>query len=187
MLKEFIERLNSITPMSVEANKQIQKIITIQKLPKWSLLLIEGQISDKLFFLCEGLARAFYYEKGEERTSWVVSQNDFFYSTKSFIQQKPSFETIQLLEDSTVISIDKKDIELLFQKFPETTYASLRITEKYLLHHDERVRSLRLTARDRYARFQEKYPEIASKVKIQYIASYLGLSHSHLSHLRMKK
>jgi CRP/FNR family transcriptional regulator, anaerobic regulatory protein len=187
MLTEFIERLNSITPMSVEANKQIQKIITIQRLPKWSLLLTEGQISDKLFFLCEGIARAFYYEKGEEKTSWVVSQNDFFYSTASFIHEKPSFESIQLLEDSIVISIEKKDMDYLFQIYPETTYVSLKITQQHLLLHDERVRSLRLTARDRYCHFQEKYPEISAKVKIQYIASYLGLSHSHLSHLRMKK
>jgi CRP/FNR family transcriptional regulator, anaerobic regulatory protein len=187
MLTEFIDRLNSISPMSVEATKYIQKIITLQRLPKWSILLVEGQVSDKLFFLCDGMARAFYYENGEEKTSWVVSQNDFFYSTASFIHQKPSFENIQLLEDSVVISVDKKEIDNLFQKFPETTYVSMRITEKHLLLHDERVRSLRLSARDRYSRFQEQYPYIASKVKIQYIASYLGLSHSHLSHLRMKK
>jgi CRP/FNR family transcriptional regulator, anaerobic regulatory protein len=187
MLNEFIDRLNSISPMSVEATKHIQKIITIQKLPKWSLLLVEGQISDKLFFLCGGIARAFYYENGEEKTSWVVSQNDFFYSTTSFVHQKPSFETIQLLEDSIVISVEKKEIDNLFKVFPETTILSLKITEKHLLIQDTRIRSLRLSARDRYSRFQEQYPIIASKVKIQYIASYLGLSHSHLSHLRMKK
>jgi CRP/FNR family transcriptional regulator, anaerobic regulatory protein len=187
MLTDFIERLNSITPMSVEATKYIQKIITFHRLPKWTLLLAEGQISDRLYFLCDGTARAFYYEKGEEITSWVGTQNDFIYSKASFIKQKPSTETIQLLEDSVVICFHKNDIKNLFEKYPETVYLSLKITEQFLLKTDEMVRSLRLSAEDRYTRFKEQYPEIASKVKIQYIASFLGLSHSHLSHLRMKK
>jgi hypothetical protein len=63
----------------------------------------------------------------------------------------------------------------------------LKVTEKYLLLYDERVRSLKLPAKERYMRFQKQFPEISSKVKLSYLASYLGLSRSSLNIIRAKK
>ena len=187
MTTKFLNLLNSIVPLSIETVEQLKKITVTNKLPKGTLLLTEGQVSDKLFFLCEGMARAFYYENGAEITSWIVSDNDFIYSTASFIQQKPSFETIHLLEDSTVLCLTFKDLNNVYTKYPETIYVALKITEKYLLLYDERVRSLRLSAEERYLRFQKQFPQIVAKVKVEYIASYLGLSRSSLNLLRSKK
>ncbi|MFY7936613.1 MAG: Crp/Fnr family transcriptional regulator [Flavobacterium sp.] len=187
MTSKFFDLLNSIIPLSKDASEELIKIISISKLPKGTLLLAEGQVSDKLFFLCEGIARAFYYENGDEITSWIVSKNDFIYSTTSFIQQRMSFETIHLLEDSVVISINHRDLEDIYKKHPETIYIALKITEKYLLLYDERVRSLRLPAEEKYHRFQAQFPHISANVKIKYLASYLGISRSCLQSLRSKK
>lgn len=187
MTSNFLNLLNSIVPLSNEIVEQLRKITVTNKLPKGTLLLTEGQVSDKIFFLCEGMARAFYYENGDEITSWIVSDNDFIYSTASFIQQKPSFETIHLLEDSTVLCLTFQDLNEIHGKYPETIYISLKITEQYLLLYDERVRSLRLSAEERYLRFQKQFPQIVAKVKVQYLASYLGLSRSSLNTLRSKK
>ncbi|MCU0470850.1 MAG: Crp/Fnr family transcriptional regulator [Arcicella sp.] len=187
MTTNFFNIINTILPLKDDIAKNINQIVHVGNIPKGTLLLVEGQVSDKLYFLCSGMARAFYYDNGEEITSWIVSNNDFIYSAYSFIQQKPSYESIQILEDSIVLSIKLSDLENLYKKFPETSYIALKITERYMLLYDERVRSLRLSAIERYQRFQNQYPHIVSKVKTHYLASYLGMSRSCLHLLRSKK
>lgn len=186
MINSFIAFLNSIHPLSDEASKALQSIISVQRFPKNSILLSEGQVLDRLYFLCEGLARAFYFDNHQEFTSWILPENEFIISPYSFSLQKPSFETIQLLEDSVVITIERKDLESLYKSFPEITYVSLKITEGYLLLYDERTRSLRLSAEERFIRFQNQYPRLLMRLQVQHIASFLGLSRSRISFLRNK-
>ncbi|MEO6901820.1 MAG: Crp/Fnr family transcriptional regulator [Bacteroidia bacterium] len=186
MLNNFLNILSEIIPISKELREHLQKKISVQRLPKLAVLLAEGQVCDKLFFICEGLLRVYYFEKEEEITSRIVIENSFVYSPSSFIQNKPSIETIQLLEDSTFICMNKNDLEEMFIMFPETTYMALKITERYLLINDSRARALRLPANDRYLLFQKQYPGVVSRIKVQYLASYLGLSRSCLNLFRSK-
>lgn len=187
MKTPFLNLLSSSMPLADEIWEEIEQITDVHLLSKGTLLLTKGQVSDSLFYLCQGMARAFYHEKEEEITSWIVADTDFIYSPVSFIQQKPSFETIQLLEDSIVLSISREDLEKIYKKHPEVMYLSLRIMEKYVLLCDERVRSLRLSAEERYWRFQRQFPQIVARVKVQYLASYLGLSRSSVNQVRSKK
>ncbi len=187
MLANFLNILNAIFPLSKETSEYFQHSFSVQRLPKRTILLAEGQISDTVFFVCQGLLRVYYFEKDEEITSRIVVENDFVYSPSSFIQNIPSIETIQLLEDSAIICIGKKELEEMFRKLPEATYLALKITERYLLIHDQRARALRLPANDRYILFQKQYPGITSRVKVQYLASYLGLSRSCLNLFRSKR
>jgi CRP-like cAMP-binding protein len=187
MITDLIDHINSIEKIDDEMIVAIGKIANLHRFPKGTLLLAEGQISDKLFFISKGIARCFYYEKEEEVTSWIVAEKNFVYSVSSFIQRKPSFESIQLLEDSELVSISYKNLELFYKNYPKVIYLGLKVTEKYLLLYDERVRSLKLPAKERYMRFQKQFPEISSKVKLSYLASYLGLSRSSLNIIRAKK
>lgn len=187
MIQNFLETLNGIFPISDETKQILQSKLTCNLLPKGSLLLSEGQISDKLFFICNGMARAFYYENSNEITSWIVSSGNFIYSPSSFINQKPSFETIQLVEQSTVITFDYSVVQEMYLNQPEILHLALKISQKYLLVFDERVRSLRLSASDRYFRYAKQFPEIVANIKVDYLASYLGLSRATLNALRAKK
>lgn len=187
MLSGFIETLETILPLRQETKEFLWEITSFQRLPKGSILLAEGQVSDKIHFIQEGLVRCFYFEKNEEITSWIVDEKNFVCSTSSFIKQQPSFETIQLLEDSVVCSLSYTHLEESYMRFPEIAYISLKISETYLLMHDERSRSLRLPATERYNRFQKKYPGIVSRARIQHLASYLGLSRSCVNLIRAQK
>lgn len=160
MIDHFIRTVNSLTPLSPLFIQKFQEIISVQRLPGGTLLLGEGQVSDKIFFLCKGLTRSFYFEKDQEVTSRIAAENDFIYPCFSFIEQKKSMETIQLLENSTVISIRKQDLDALYQQFPETAYLALKITECYLLIHDARIRSMRLSAEERLSDFKKRYPHL---------------------------
>ena len=186
-VQHFIHVLSTILPLPPILVEHMRQIITVQQLPKGAILLSERQVSDKLFFVYEGLTRSFYFEDGQEFTSRIGAENDFMYSPFSFITQNPSFETIQLLENSTIICIHKRDIDELHQKFPQAAYLSYKITERYLLLYDARIRALRLSAEERLDHFKKQYPHLALRVQMAHLATYLGISRSCLSHLRTKR
>jgi CRP-like cAMP-binding protein len=186
-VEHFINALSTILPLPSFLLENMLQIISVQQLPKGAILLAERQVSDKLFFIHKGLARSFYFEEGQEFTSRIGAENDFVYSPFSFAYQKASFETIQLLENSTLICIHKTDIDELHLKFPQAAYLSFKITERYLLLFDARIRALRLSAEERLLHFQKQYPHLVLRLQITHLASYLGISRSCLSHLRTKR
>jgi CRP/FNR family transcriptional regulator, anaerobic regulatory protein len=184
MINSFTTYLNGIHPVSPEAIQELLLMISVQRLPKNAIVLVEGQVQDRLLFLEKGLARAFYYDGDKEYTSWILAENEFVISVSSFFQQKPSTEIVQLLEDATIVSLSWKDFDYLCRKYPEITYIALKITERYLLLFDNRTRFLRLSAKDRYLKFEQQHKHILLRLQIHHIASFLGLARSSISALR---
>ena len=186
MINNLLELLKEVRPLSAQATERLSSIFNIHNKPKGTQLLKEGEISEHLFFVVKGLARACYYEKEVQITSWMVAENEFIYSPASFILQKPSIETIELLENTTYLSISKKDLENTYQAYPETAYVSLKINQKYILLFEERAKLLRLSADERYARFEIQYPYLKGRLKMEHLATYLGLSRSSIQSIKNK-
>ena len=187
MIQQFIDSLQAITPISASLTKHFETVVHVQKLKQGHVLLSEGQIADRLFFINSGLVRAYCVEKNDEITTIFATDNEFIYATHSFIRGEASYETIVLLEDSVILSVYKKDLEQLYQDFPETVYISLKITEQYLALYDQRIRSLRWSSAERLKHFEQLYPNLLPRVQVQHLATYLGLSRSQLSSLRAKR
>lgn len=188
MINNFFQELNKIIPISnPEILSSMKSILRFQKRPAGSILLNEGDISQNVFFIIKGMARAYYYEDEVEVTSWIIGDGEFIYSTASYVRQKPSFECIQLIENSEYFSIVKEDLEKLQLKHPEVAILTIKILEKYLSIYDSRVRFLRLSANERYERYCHEFPNIAHHVKMEYLATFLGISRSSISKLRSLK
>ena len=100
LFHHFKNVLESFTPVSKELFSSIKKKSDLLFLEKNTILLPEGKRCEYLYFIFSGLVRAFYVEKEQEITSWFARENDFIYSPHSFLTQKPSPESLQVLEDS---------------------------------------------------------------------------------------
>ena len=188
MLENFYHELQKLAPLeNRELLAEIEQKVSIQAKPKGSILLHEGENSTRVLFLLEGLARGFYYNDGVEVTSWILPENNFLFSPSNFFVDKPATETIQLLEKSTVLLMNKSDLQALQIKYPEAAQLTIRVLEKFLIYYDHRVRFLRLSAEERLKRCQEEYPSIISRISIAQLATFLGLSRSSISHMRTKK
>ncbi|MCL1901702.1 MAG: Crp/Fnr family transcriptional regulator, partial [Firmicutes bacterium] len=59
--------------------------------------------------------------------------------------------------------------------------------EKVIIYKEERERSFLLeNATERYENFVQGFPDIHKRIKLKYIASYLGISPESLSRIRRK-
>lgn len=183
----LIELFNSIYPLSQTFWDELNALVTERSWPKKSMLLVEGDVCTEIHFIARGLARAFYYKDGEEVTAWFMKEGDVIISVESFFKQKRSLESIELLEDSIVVSLPYTVIQSLYARHLEFNIVGRVLTEHYYAMSEERLYALRMrTSKERYDLLLKNHPEIFQRVPLKYISSYLGMRPETLSRIRAK-
>jgi CRP-like cAMP-binding protein len=187
-MNELLLYLNSIHPLSDELQEHLIKILKVKELSRKEYLLKAGHVCSNVYFIQSGLLRCFYLKDTTEVCSWFMCEKDFIVSVESFFTQRPSYESIQALEDTEVYYISYSEIQDIYRRFPEFNFIGRVITEKYYILCEQRTYSLRMQqAIDRYAYLFKNFPEIIMRVPSKYIASYLGISEETLSRIKGKK
>ena len=192
MPKQLLSFLGALTPISDTVYSDFLQAFKLIHVPKGKLLLSEGEICDKLWFVKAGLARGcciiHKLGKSQEITEWFASENDFFLAFESFVCQVPSREYIETLEPCQLICISRKDLYHLYAKHPEMCHLGRIIAERFGLHDKERLREMRLhSAQERLNIFHQQSRELFLRVPQKYIASYLGISENYVSKLKAKR
>jgi CRP-like cAMP-binding protein len=159
--------------------------LKVETIPKKTILLREGEIFQRMYFIEKGLARAFYFDEGKEHTSWFMKEGDFIISVNSFYKQVPSQESIEVLEDSIMASITYGQLQELYQKHLEFNIISRVLTEHYYSLSEERLFAMRQpSAKHRFEFFIIRYPELAKRIFLKQMASFLRMTPETISRLR---
>jgi CRP/FNR family transcriptional regulator, anaerobic regulatory protein len=184
----FLDTIKSYYTLSLPAQAFLSSNIEVLHLPKNKVLVSEGQVCNQLFFIIEGIARAFHHKNGNDITTLFAKTGDFIYLIDSFLHQNPATESIELLEPSTVVTIKSSVLNELYQNYPETNIIGRLITEKYLWMYDQRIKMLRdYKASVRLTSFIEIHSDIFERVPKQHIASYLGTTPETVSRFLSQK
>jgi CRP-like cAMP-binding protein len=151
---------------------------------KGKLLLKRGQVATQYYYLVSGGVRFYYGEATEQLTAWVVFGNEFFTEISSLNPQTPTRFNIEAIEETTVCSIDKADMEKLYKQYPAWQEFG-RITWENMAMRmiDEIIRFQTMTAEERYLEFL-KIPGFLQRVPVKQLASYLGITPNALSRIR---
>ena len=181
----LLQSLNFITPLSSKIQERLNDCLVEERFPKKHVLVKEGSTAKRIYFINSGFARAYYYRDGKEFTSWFMGTGDFMISVYSFFTQNPAVENIELLEDTTLISLTWTQLQNVYADFPEFNFVGRLITEKYYMMSEERAILHRtLSAQERYKTLLKTFPQIMQKAKLGMIASYLDMSQETLSRIR---
>lgn len=158
--------------------------------PKNYFLLKQGRPCKHLWLLVKGAVRFLYSdEEGKESNVWFSLDNDVVADTPSFVNQIPSYVSIQLLEDSELYAIEYDNLQNLLQKHHPFALWYIKLVEKfYVSQMEDRIDDLQfLTAKQRYEKLLTQFPNISNRISLGHIASYLNITQETLSRIRSGK
>ena len=158
------------------------------EVPAKTVLLKEGEISQKAFFVEKGCLRAWFDKNGKDITFQFAFENDMFSGAESFRKSIPSFFTIETIDPSILHWIHKKDLDKIMddaRQIPEMKDNMLNAAFERQYHYMKHFLSfIRDTPEQRYLNLVKEKPHIVQRVPQQYIATYLGITPVSLSRIR---
>jgi CRP-like cAMP-binding protein len=160
------------------------------EVPAKTILLEEGKVSQHYIFIEKGCVRAFFYNKGDDKTVQFFFEDEGLASLESFVNNTPSAFTVETIEPSIVYLLPKQYVTQLMDELsrePNFAQLTLRLSAARQSHYiNELVSFIRDTPEERYQKLLNERPHIVQRVPQHYIASYLGISKVHLSRIKSK-
>src|ERR1700754_1897827 len=149
-------------------------------------LFREGKVCSQLFYVCSGILRIVSTnDKGMDRTHYFYKEEQFCTILKSFQEASVAEAGIQAACDVEVLSISKQKLNELYVSAPYMKDVIDRMFQQQLLEKIEtRNAFLGLDAETQYKIFVKNQPDIALRVSLKDIASYLGITPQSLSRIR---
>lgn len=182
---EVREIINSILPLPDYDLTLIEQIAEEITVPKNHTLIHAGQTARYLYFQKNGICRIFYTTEDREVVLGFAFSGDLLLSLKSYIHEQPGYETIQTLEESSVIRIPTDSLFALYRTHNRIANWGRKLAELEALKIEERLmRRLFRPAKERYQDLFDQAPSLIQRIKLGYIASYLGISQVTLSRIR---
>lgn len=185
-MERFIEYVLQFGNLNKQQIDLIISKATVLELHKDDYYWEAGKIVRQIGFLTNGLLRVFYYNnKGEEITRYFIEENHLILSGNSIDEMYTPSEYLSAITDCTLIVFSKRDWKEISETIIGWDTILQKITTKY--HKEKIARRSELVSQDattRYLDFIEKFPTLANRVPLSYIASYLGITQSSLSRIR---
>lgn len=186
-MNEILHFIESLYPLSPQLIDYLSQNLKHKKLLKKEFLLKAGHVSRSVYFIQQGLLRAYYMKGDTDITSWFMREGDFSVSIESFYEQKKSYESIQALENCSLYYIDYQELEFMYQQFPEFNAIGRLLTIKYHILWVKQLYTIRMQDADgRYRWLLENDRDLLARVPAKYIASYLDITPITLSRIKAK-
>ena len=159
-IRTIISRIHSLPESSLE---KLEESLTRVDRPKGFRLTETGKVESNVFFLSEGIARAYLPVDGKEVTFWIGAEGSTLMSMKSFVNDEKGYETIELMEDSVLYMLERGQLYRLFEEDIHIANWGRKFAEKELLKTEERLIPLLFTtASERYRKLLRDNPGAAA-------------------------
>ena len=179
----YLLQFGSLNPQQIEL---IKRSLILKTYKAGDYFLKAGQISNEIGFVLNGIFRVCYYDNnGNEITRYFIDESNFIVDINSYNNGLSSTEYIQSVTECEVIILTKREMENLSRTIIIWDNIIGKITAKAMADKVKRV-SLMMPqdATTRYEFFLDNFPNLANRIPLQYIASYIGVTKSSLSRLR---
>lgn len=186
----MFEHLKDKFPQLTDHWEKYAGLYRREEVPARTILLREGEVSKRSFFIEKGCLRAGFNQNGRDITFQFLFENEVISSAESFRKNIPSMLTIETVEPCVLQVIAKKDYEVIMAALrtqPALLTSMLDIAFERQLHYMKEFLSfIRDTPQQRYLNLLKEKPQVVKRVPQHYIASYLGITTVHLSRIKNK-
>jgi len=189
MYTPLLHHIKKFIQLDADDIQQIIPYLEYNKLKKKELLLQQGELCNKQYFIVKGCCRMYINnEKGQEQTTQFAIENWWITDYLGFHNHSTTDFNIQAIEETEIVSIDSSAFEELLAKVPKLERYFRLILQKAFGASQFRIKFLfTLSAEERYHHFNNLFPDFVQRVPQYMIASYLDFSPEFLSKIRAGK
>jgi len=182
----LIALLQQFKPIGIDDIAIIEKAFVRKDFKENGQLFSPGGICRELFFICCGVLRIqVLNEKGNSVTHYFLKENQFCTILNSFTNQVPAEESIEAACNAEVLAINHDSLLKLYEQVPYLKTLIDNVIQQGLIDKiNTRNAYLGHGSLERYRLFIARQPEVASRVSMGDIASYLGITPQSLSRIR---
>ena len=173
--------------LSKEEQEAIAELIPVRTFAKGTLLLREGEVSNKCYFILNGCVRQYYLMNGEEKTTFFYTEGQSIYSVGGASRRIPAKHYLSCVEETTLTILTDDNQEELFRRCPRFQSLSRLALEEELANYQEMLATYIMhSPKERYLHLLEYRPELLNRVPHYQLASYLGIKPESLSRIRKR-
>lgn len=103
----FEKIITDVKMVPITSLAKLREITTEKEYRKGDFLFREGKTNNNIYFIGQGIARAFVYHEHREVTFWFAQEGDPLLSIQSYVDNLPGYENIELLEDCVLFQLKK--------------------------------------------------------------------------------
>jgi CRP-like cAMP-binding protein len=182
---EIDQILSRVYPLPETSGLRLKACAVEAAYPKGHLLFRADKVEASIYFIRQGIVRAYSSTGGNEVTFWFGKEGDTVVSMKSYVAHQKGYEDVELLEDCVLYELKAESLQRLFDEDIHVANWGRKFAEKELVKAEERLISRQFrTATDRYKNLLKAQPGLVQRVQLGHIASYLGITQVSLSRIR---
>jgi len=185
-MEQLINYLLQFGHLNQQQIELIKSKATVKSIKKEAYYQEAGQIPREVIFLIEGIMRVCYYSNnGTEITKYFLDEDRFIADVTSFNAGVPSSEYVQAVTDCWYVVLSKRALEELSMTIVGWDALIAKVTAKGYADKVNRISAMMSdNASERYRKFLTEFPNLANRIPLSYLASYLGITQSSLSRIR---
>jgi CRP-like cAMP-binding protein len=186
MYKQLRSSINEIVSLTNEEWEICKSNFRPKRMLKRQFLLQEGDICRELAFVEKGSLYSYTVDSGgNKHVIRFAFEGWWMANLHSFFTGKPTRLNIEVLENSELLMLDRKNHNKLLEEIPAyERYHRIIVQNAYVALQQRVENALGLTAEEKYARLIEQNPKFMNQVPLNLVASYLGMSPETLSRVR---
>ncbi|HYC84778.1 MAG TPA: Crp/Fnr family transcriptional regulator [Chryseosolibacter sp.] len=184
LLRNYLHQFQLLT------NEEVELIVTaseIECVEKGTILLEEGQVSNKCHFLLKGCVREYVIKDGDEKTTGFYTEGQALDPFSPPVNPPPSKYNLVCVEDC-VFAVSKSTlVEEMCRIIPRLeTLIVEEVQRNGMRAQDEISRFITSSPEERYLYLLENRPDLLNRVPQHQIASYIGVTPESLSRIRKR-
>ena len=175
---EFFNYLNSLNPLSPQAESALLKVIRAKELRKGQVWLQEGAVCDKLTFVIKGLVKLYFENNDKELVISFAREKEWIVSAKSYFLKLPSDHIIRTIEPTVLLYITEPDVQQLLEHYPEFGIYFRTVFEQQYYLSELHVALMLMPPIIRFQQIEKIFPWMVngSTIHDKDLAAFLGLT-----------
>lgn len=184
-LEQFRSFINATSPISDRSWDAMCGIMKLWRTEKGVRLLNYHEIEGAVRFLGRGIVKCEDHYNGKSFVYDFRVAPIILSETVSLLNNTPSRITLETVTECDFIELPRNPfIELIFTNIDLTKFCAIGVVNYLGMTHYKQALLRTLDAHNRYKQFLREYPNVALEVKLEDIASYIGVTQQSLSRIR---